>query len=100
MSTNSPYVNDWSHILEELSILIDATKILQREVLDKHSLCTLLASDLVITILGLSSSVVSLPTTSIPSIVIGCLSLLHNIELADTSTGILGGSRLHDGIKS
>ena len=77
----------------------NTTKIIIRQTL----ICKLLVSDLVITILGLSSAVVSLPTTSIPSIVIGCLRLflkLSILGLTDTCTRILRGSQIHDGIKS
>ena len=72
------------------------------QVLNKHSLCDLLVSDLVIVILGLFSGDLWLSATSIPSIVIGCLrSFIKSLilGLADTCIGILGGSRLHDWLK-
>ena len=78
-------------------------RILHIQALDRHSLCILLVSDLVITIWGLLSGDVWLSVTVIPSIVIGCLRLflkLLVLGLADTFTGILGGLRLHDWLKS
>ena len=96
---------NWENCLHLLMFLeyCNIIRILQKQVVNKNSLCKLLANDLVITIWGLLSDDVWLSVTLIPSIVIECLKLFLKsllLGLADTFTGILGGLRFHDWLKS